>query len=85
MICETGRKTYAAGQEVDLKQFHAQFPAWAGVTYEYEKWDHRYAMMDFCLDQPKKEGIKGLLSAARCDDLGDALAPPHHFRTELAV
>ena len=58
MICETGRKTYSAGQEVDLKQFHAQFPGWAGVTYEYEKWDHRYAMMDFCLDQPKKEGIK---------------------------
>jgi hypothetical protein len=58
MICETGRTTYAAGQEVDLKQFHAQFPEWAGVTYEYEKWDHRYAMMDFCLDQPKKEGLK---------------------------
>ena len=58
MICETGKKTYAAGQEVDLNQFHSQFPTWAGVTYEYEKWDHRYAMMDFCLDQPKKEGIK---------------------------
>ncbi len=30
MICETGRKTYAAGQEVDLKQFHAQFPGMGG-------------------------------------------------------
>jgi len=58
MICETGRKTYATGQEVDLKQYHAQLPHWAGITYEYEKWDHRYAMMDFCLDQPKKEGLK---------------------------
>lgn len=58
MICETGRKYYSAGQEVDLKQFHAEFPQWAGITYEYEKWDHRFAMMDFCLDQPKKEGLK---------------------------
>ncbi|MFN8008122.1 MAG: hypothetical protein U0V70_14080 [Terriglobia bacterium] len=58
MICETGRKTYMAGQEVDLKEYHAQFPDWAGVTYEYEKWDHRYAMMDFCLDQPKRSGLK---------------------------
>jgi hypothetical protein len=58
MICETGSTSYAAGQEVNIKEFHAQFPDWIATTYEYDKWDHRYAMMDFCIAHPKQEGTK---------------------------
>lgn len=58
MICETDRKPYAVGQEVNLQEFHRQFPDWIAITYEYNKLDHRYAMMDFCIEQPKKDGLK---------------------------
>ncbi|MCX6622954.1 MAG: hypothetical protein NTY38_18185 [Acidobacteria bacterium] len=58
MIGETGRRTYTVSQEVNLKLFHQQFPQWAAITYEYNKWQRRYAMMDVCIDQPKSEGLK---------------------------
>ena len=57
MICETGRTLYTVGQAVNLKEFHKQFPTWIATTYEYEKWDHRYGMMDVCIDHPKQEGL----------------------------
>ncbi|MFN0171703.1 MAG: hypothetical protein ACKV22_35250 [Bryobacteraceae bacterium] len=57
MICETGRGRYAIGQEVNLDEFHKRLPHWIAVTYEYDKWNHRYAMMDLCIDQPKTLGI----------------------------
>ena len=58
MICETGRTSYTVSQAVNLKEFHQQFPNWIVTTYEYEKWDHRYSMMDVCIDHPKQEGFK---------------------------
>ena len=45
MICETGRTSYTVGQAVNVKEFHKQFPNWIATTYEYDKWNHRYAMM----------------------------------------
>lgn len=58
MICETDRNDYAAGQEVNLKEYHRECPHWAAITYEYQKFHRRYAMMDLCIDQPKRAGLK---------------------------
>jgi hypothetical protein len=58
MICETGSYPYSAVNEVNLKAYRKQFPSWKTVTYEYEKYMHRYAMMDMCIDTPKHEGLE---------------------------
>ena len=58
MICETGSTTYAIGQAVNVREFHKLFPHWIATTYEYDKWDHRYAMMDVCIDHPTQEGVR---------------------------
>ena len=58
MICETGNTAYSAVQEVNLRQYKEQFPAWKTITYEYEKYAHRYAMMDLCIETPRKEGLE---------------------------
>ena len=57
-ICETGSSPYALGQAVNLKLFHRRFPDWVATTYEYDKWNHRYGMMDLCIDHPKREGLQ---------------------------
>lgn len=57
-ICDTGRTQYAIGHEVNLKLFHSDAPNWSAVTYEYDKWRFRYAMMDVCVAQPRQEGLK---------------------------
>ena len=58
MICETGNTAYSAVQEVNLQEYAKQFPSWKAITYEYDKWTHRYAMMDLCIDTPKREGLE---------------------------
>ncbi len=58
MICETDKSAYATGQEINLKEYHRQMPDWSAITYEYQKSNRRYAMMDVCVDQPKREGLK---------------------------
>ncbi len=58
MICETGKRAYSVTQEVNLKFYHETLPHWSAITYEYDKSRHRYAMMDFCVDQPKSEGLR---------------------------
>ena len=58
MICETGSYTYNMFQEVNLKEYRKQFPSWKTLTYEYEKYMNRYAMMDLCIDSPKREGLE---------------------------
>ncbi len=57
MICETSGTPYSIVQSVNGKEFHKLFPHWIATTYEYDKWDHRYAMMDVCIDNPRQEGI----------------------------
>ena len=57
-ICETGSSSYALGQAVNLKRFQRRFPHWVATTYEYDKWNHRYGMMDLCIDHPKREGLQ---------------------------
>ena len=58
MICETAPADYAVGQEVNLERYHTALPDWFAVTYEYNKSFHRYAMMDFCIETPKRHGLK---------------------------
>lgn len=58
MICETGSSSYALGQAVNLKEFRRRFPHWTATTYEYDKWSHRYGMMDLCIDHPRREGLQ---------------------------
>lgn len=58
MICETEKTPYSAIQEVNLQEYRKQFPNWKTITYEYEKCMHRYAMMDMCIDTPKREGLE---------------------------
>ncbi len=58
MICETANTSNAAFQEVNLSEYKKQFPRFKTVTYEYDKWNHRYAMMDLCLDLPRRQGLE---------------------------
>jgi len=58
MICETANSAYCITQEVNLREYHAKLPHWVAVTYEYDKWRHRYGVMDLSIATPKKEGLK---------------------------
>jgi hypothetical protein len=58
MICETGSYTNSVVQEVNLQEYRKQFPQWKTITYEYEKYMNRYAMMEFCIETPKQEGLE---------------------------
>lgn len=60
MICETGVREYMICQEVNTQEFKSRFPKWSAITYlpAYEKTMHRYAMMDFCIEHPKNQGLK---------------------------
>lgn len=58
MICETAAGRYSVCQEVNLRHYKQALPDWFAVTYEYNKSWHRYAMMDFCIAQPKQDGLK---------------------------
>lgn len=58
MICETANSAYSVTQEVNLREFHAKLPHWAAVTYEYDKWRHRDAVMDLSISTPKQDGLK---------------------------
>jgi hypothetical protein len=58
MICETANSTYSITQEVNLREYHAKLPHWIAVTYEYDKWRHRFGVMDVSIATPKQEGLK---------------------------
>ncbi len=58
MICETANSTYSITQEVNLAEFHKQLPHWTAVTYEYDKWRHRYGVLDLSITTPKQAGLK---------------------------
>ncbi len=58
MICETGATNYSIGQAVNLRHYKQALPDWFAVTYEYDKSWHRYAMMDACIAQPQREGLR---------------------------
>ena len=57
IICETGVSDYCVFHEVNLKRLRAGCPDWVAVTYEYDKANHRKAMMDFCIEKPMEEGF----------------------------
>ena len=60
MLCETGRQPYLLTQEVNLEEFKRSCPDWSAVTYEYSynKSLNRFGMMELCLEEPKKAGLK---------------------------
>jgi hypothetical protein len=57
-ILENSGIQYAVGMEVNLRLFHQHCPEWVGITYEHDKWNHRYASMDLNVATPKEIGIK---------------------------
>jgi len=57
MICETANSRFSINQEVNLEEFRAQLPHWIAVTYEYDKWRHRYGVMDLSIATPKQYGV----------------------------
>jgi hypothetical protein len=58
-ICESFAQDYVITHEVDLVRYRERFPDWGMVFYDYAKWRHRYANMDFLVDQPNRLGING--------------------------
>lgn len=56
-ICETGHSPGSMAHELDLELLRRACPAWRAVTYEYDKWDHRYGMMDLCIETPMRVGL----------------------------
>ncbi len=63
-VCEVGRmRSYAISQVINLHEFHQQLPDWLMVTYQFEKWHHRHAIMDFCINDPKQESGRVLYLA----------------------
>jgi hypothetical protein len=56
-IAETGRTTYSCAHEMNLATFRKECPGWSVVTYEYEKWEQRFASMDFCVSVPRQHGL----------------------------
>ncbi len=84
MICETGSTPYAIGQAVNVKEFHKHFPHWIATTYEYDKWNHRFAMMDVCIDHPKQEGVRVFYLPRGVMTWGSKWPPADFSRTKLA-
>jgi len=56
-IAETGRSPYSCSHEMNLALFRAACPNWSVITYEYEKWEQRFASMDFCVSVPHQHGL----------------------------
>ncbi len=56
-IFENSGIQYAVGMEVNLRVFREQCPSWIGITYEHDKWNHRYGNMDLNVATPKELGI----------------------------
>jgi len=57
-LWENSAVQYAVGMEVNLRMFHRECPGWTGITYEHDKWNHRYACMDLNVATPKELGMK---------------------------
>lgn len=48
--------SYSVTLEVNLKMMREQCPDWMGVTYEHDKWNHRYGSMDLNVETPRNFG-----------------------------
>ena len=57
-IFEGSAIQYAVGMEVNLRDFQKQCPNWIGITYEHDKWNHRYGSMDLNVATPKELGLQ---------------------------
>ena len=61
MLCETGRQPCMLTQEINLESFKKNCPRWSAVTYEggaYDKTRNRFGMMELCMEDPKRAGLK---------------------------
>ena len=57
-ITDTGNAPYVVMHVLNLEYLHELAPDWAALTYDYWKWQNRYAAADFNMVEPKKAGIK---------------------------
>ena len=58
MICENANEYGSYNQAVNLKQYAESMPGWEAVTYDYWRDRNRLSGIDFCIEQPKSEGLK---------------------------
>ena len=75
---------YGVTMEVNLRMAKERLPDWSCVTYEHDKWNHRYASMDSQRRDTQGVRAQGASSAARCDDLVRRVAHAHFHTGELA-
>lgn len=58
MICETCNEYGSFNHAVNLKQYAETMQDWEAVSYNYWKHQNRLSGIDFCIEQPKEEGLK---------------------------
>jgi len=86
-IFENSAIQYAVGMEVNLRMFRQQCPNWIGITYEHDKWNHRYANMDLNVATPKELGItvynlpRGVMTW--CDQWPMPMSIEEHWRMDI--
>jgi len=57
-ISAPGATDHAVLQELSLDMVHDRCPDWDIITYWYDKWRYREALMDWCINRPQQEGCK---------------------------
>ena len=55
-LFEGSSTQHAVTMEVNLQMMKSELPDWKSVTYEHDKWNHRYASMDMNVATPKEFG-----------------------------
>ena len=56
-ICECALAPFVVSCGINITEFHRQLPQWMAITFHYEKSRYRHALMDLCIDTPKREGL----------------------------
>ncbi len=86
MILETGNEEGAYTAAVPPRQYAAAMPGWAAVTYDDWRNANRWATRDFCMEQPRAQGLetyylgRGVMTYSR-----DKLTIPLERNWELDV
>ena len=57
-ITDTGNAPYVVMHVLNLEYLHELAPDWGALTYDYWKWQNRFAAADFNMVEPKKAGLK---------------------------
>ncbi len=78
--CEVGARysQYSCCQAVNIKYLLELCPGWIAVTYQYEKWMHRWSMAEFCMVRPKEDGAVTYYLPRGVMTVGDAPGQSDH-------